>query len=233
VNAFDYGLLLYLNHLADQSPVFTKVVVAIYDDDLKSAFVAALLWWAWFDADGTTRQAETRARIVAGFCGSILCIVAVRVLAAALPFRMRPVSSDAIGLHFPIAPEGWGNWSAFPSDNAVLFFCLTMCLFSISRVLGTVALLDTALLIVVPRVFVGVHHPTDVLAGALIGGCAGYAVVREPLRSALAGPALRWMRAHSASFYAAAFLISFLIAEVFWPALRLLRGIAKLAAIVR
>jgi hypothetical protein len=174
VNAFDYSLLLYLNHLADQSPVFTKVIVAIYDDDLKSALVAALLWWAWFGAGGTTREAETRARIVAGFCGSILCIVGVRVLAAVLPFREQPISNDAIGLHFPIAPEGWGNWSAFPSDNAVLFFCLT-----------------------------------------------------------IAKPALRWMRAHPASFYAAAFLVSFLIAEVFWPALRILRGIGKLAVAAR
>jgi hypothetical protein len=44
---------------------------------------------------------------------------------------------------------------------------------------------------------------------------------------------MRWMRAHPASFYAAAFVITFLIAEVFWPALRLVRGIAKLAAIAR
>jgi hypothetical protein len=153
--------------------------------------------------------------------------------AAALPFRARPISNDAIGLHFPIASEGWGTWSAFPSDNAVLFFCLTMCLFPISRVLGTLALLDTALLIVLPRVFVGVHYPTDVLAGGLIGGYGGYVVGREPLRSALAKPALRWMRGHPASFYAAAFLISFLIADVFWPALRILRGIAKLAVIMR
>jgi len=80
---------------------------------------------------------------------------------------------------------------------------------------------------------VGVHYPTDVIAGALIGGYAGYKVGREPLRSALAKPALRWMRAHPASFYAAAFLVSFLIAEVFWPALRILRGLGKLAVAAR
>jgi len=137
VNAFDHTLLLYLNHVADQSPVFTKIVVGI---------------------------------VVAGLAGGLLCIVVVRIVAAALPFRVRPISNDAIGLHFPIAPEGWANWSAFPSDNAALFFCLTMCLFSISRVLGTLALLDTALLIVFPRVFVGVHHVAALVDRLYPGG---------------------------------------------------------------
>jgi hypothetical protein len=49
----------------------------------------------------------------------------------------------------------------------------------------------------------------------------------------LAKPALMWMRAHPASFYAAAFLMSFLIAQAFWPALRLLKGIVRLAALLR
>jgi undecaprenyl-diphosphatase len=231
VNAFDHGLLASLNHLADRSPVLTKVIVGIYADDLKTAFVAALLWWAWFAADGTIRQDETRARVAAGLIGGALSVVAARVLAAALPFRERPIVDAAAGLHFPIGAGSWGQWSAFPSDNAVLFFFLTACLFPISRLLGTLALLDTVLLISFPRMFVGVHHPTDILAGALLGTGAGYAAGREPLRSILARPALMWLRAHPASFYAAAFLISYLVAQVFWPALRLVIGIGKLASL--
>jgi undecaprenyl-diphosphatase len=231
VNAFDYRLLASLNHLADRSPILTKVVVGIYADDLKSAFVVALLWWAWFAAEGTIRQEETRARVAAGLSGSVLALVAARVLALALPFRERPISNAAAGLHFPIGAGNWGQWSAFPSDNAVLFFFLTTCLFPISRLLGTLALLDTILLITFPRLFVGVHHPTDILAGALLGTGSGYAVGLEPLRSMLAKPALTWMRAHPPSFYAAAFLVSYLMAQVFWPAFRLLMGIGKLAVL--
>jgi membrane-associated phospholipid phosphatase len=232
LNVFDYQLLLFLNHVADHSPFFTKIVVGIYGDELKSAFVVALLWWAWFESDGT-RHRDTRGRVAAALCGSLAIIVLVRVLAAALPFRVRPIANESVSLHFPIASENWGHWSAFPSDNAVLFFFLTTCLFQISSVLGTIALLDTVLLISFPRVFVGVHHPTDILGGALIGVGAGYAVGREPLRAVLARPTLLWMRAHPASFYFTAFLISDLIAQVFWPALRLLMGMVRLVALSR
>jgi membrane-associated phospholipid phosphatase len=231
VNAFDYGLLASMNHLADRSPVLTKVIVGIYADDLKTAFVVALLWWAWFAADGTIRQDETRARVAAGLSGGVLSVIAARVLSVALPFRVRPVSNAAAGLHFPIGADSWGQWSAFPSDYAVMFFCLTACLFPISRLLGTLALLDTVLLITFPRMFVGIHHPTDILAGALLGTGAGYAAGREPLRSILARPALMWLRVHPASFYAAAFLISYLVALVFWPAFRAVVGIGRLATL--
>ena len=231
MNAFDYRLLASLNHIADRSPILTKVVVGIYADDLKSAFVVSLLWWAWFAADGIIRQEEIRARVAAGLSGGMLSVVAARVLAVTLPFRERPLTNDAVGLHFPLEAGGWGHWSAFPSDNAVLFFFLTTCLFPISRVLGMMALLDTVLLITFPRVFVGIHHPTDILAGAMLGTGAGYAAGREPLRSILSKPALMWMRAHPPSFYAAAFLVSYLMAQVFWPAFRLLLGTGKLAAL--
>jgi undecaprenyl-diphosphatase len=233
VNAFDYRILLFLNHVADHSPIFTKIVVAVYNDELKSALVVALLWWAWFDGGGTTLQHDRRARIAAALHGSIFCIVAVRVLAAVLPFRVRPIANELVRLHFPIASGDWGHWSAFPSDNAVLFFFLTTCLLQISPVLGTVALLDTILLICFPRVFLGVHHPTDILAGALLGVGAAYAVGRDPLRSLLAKPAQWWMRAHQASFYAAAFLVTFLFAQVFWPATRILMEGARLVALGR
>jgi hypothetical protein len=39
------------------------------------------------------------------------------------------------------------------------------------------------------------------------------------------------MRVHPPSFYAAAFLISFLLAQVFWPAYQLLSSLIKLIAV--
>src|SRR5262249_36380518 len=122
MNDFDFRILLFMNRIADESPLVTKVVRAIYGDALKTAFVVYLLWWGWCEVMGTRRQEETRERIAVCTAGSIPLVVIVRALAALLPFRIRPISLAGSGLHFPITESGWGEWNAFPSDHAVLFF---------------------------------------------------------------------------------------------------------------
>jgi membrane-associated phospholipid phosphatase len=79
------------------------------------------------------------------------------------------------------------QWSAFPSDTAALFFFLATCLWSISTLLGSLALLDAAFLICLPRVFLGIHYPTDILAGAVIGVVGGYWATRPNARAWLQG----------------------------------------------
>jgi undecaprenyl-diphosphatase len=150
-------------------------------------------------------------------------------LLAVLPFRARPLSNPSLGLHFPIAAESWGNWSSFPSDHAALFSLLTFCLFTVSFRLGFVALLDTVFLICLPRVMVGVHYPTDILGGALLGLVAGIFFARRSVRIYLSKLPLHWMHVHPASFYACAFLLSFLMAHAFFPVISLLLHIKHLA----
>jgi hypothetical protein len=222
MNSFDYNILVYLNHLENHSPILMKVIVGIYEDSLKLGLFVALIWWAWFDASDHSRLQEAREKIVASLIGAMLCVGLVRLMVLTLPFRQRPMSVPSLGLTFPIAAEGWGNWSSFPSDHAALFSLLTVCLFSISTRLGLVALADTVFLICLPRIFVGVHYPTDLIAGALMGIAAGYLLTREQVRTFLSRPMLQWLHLHPASFYSSAFLFSFLLAHVFFPVTNIL-----------
>ncbi|HEY4475876.1 MAG TPA: phosphatase PAP2 family protein [Candidatus Paceibacterota bacterium] len=65
--------------------------------------------------------------------------------------------------------------SSFPSGHAAAFFALAVTVFFLSRRLG-IWFLAVAALVAVARVFVGVHWPFDIIAGALVGVASALAV---------------------------------------------------------
>ena len=69
------------------------------------------------------------------------------------------------------------NSPAFPSGHAAIFFTLAMALLYLNRRWG-IWFFAAAALIAVARVFVGVHWPLDVVAGAIIGVVSAYAAHR-------------------------------------------------------
>jgi undecaprenyl-diphosphatase len=86
---------------------------------------------------------------------------------------------------------------SFPSGHAATSFaCATVLGAAVPSVRVRVALFVLAALVAWSRVYVGVHYPLDVLAGALLGVVLGLAVLRA-LRPLAAGrrPRLRRPRA--------------------------------------
>jgi undecaprenyl-diphosphatase len=229
MNAFDLRILRILNGVGDSTPTLTTLIVAAYQTRLSAVLLTVLFWWAWFSKAGGNQQGA-RERIASCFGMSVPVLFAARALAIGLPFRSRPAAcADALGLHFPFPAGEFVNWSAFPSDHALLFFFLATCLFHVSRVLGILAFVDAALLISFPRVFVGVHYPTDVLGGALFGIVAGWAIMKSASVNLLASrTALRWEHWHAPSFYASAFLFSYLLSQIFWPVFHLIQFLKTL-----
>ena len=66
---------------------------------------------------------------------------------------------------------------SFPSGHATTSFaCATVLAFAVPRLRLPLLLLAAA--IAWSRVYVGVHYPLDVLAGALLGGAIGIAAIR-------------------------------------------------------
>jgi len=66
-----------------------------------------------------------------------------------------------------------------------------------------------------PRVYMGFHYPTDILAGALIGVGAASLTQIASFRMAVTRPVMRWVDQWPGVFYAGFFLLTFQIAITF------------------
>ena len=65
----------------------------------------------------------------------------------------------------------------FPSGHTVLFFALSAVVFSYNKKAG-IGFFIASFLMVLSRVFAGVHWPSDILAGMAVGVFSGWLVVR-------------------------------------------------------
>lgn len=67
--------------------------------------------------------------------------------------------------------------AAFPSGHAAFFFALSTIVYFYNKKTG-IGFFIASILISVSRVFVGVHWPSDILAGALVGILCGWLIHR-------------------------------------------------------
>ena len=75
----------------------------------------------------------------------------------------------------PLIPHA--SSASFPSGHATFFFAVGTVLYLYNKKAGTVFLLGSAL-IAVARVLAGIHWPSDIIWGALIGVACGFVVMQ-------------------------------------------------------
>jgi undecaprenyl-diphosphatase len=85
--------------------------------------------------------------------------------------RQRPFVGNDVHLLI-----GEVNQFSFPSGHAAFYFALSAVVYSYNKKAG-ILFFATSFLIAVARIFVGVHWPSDIIVGALIGVLSGVLVV--------------------------------------------------------
>ncbi len=113
------------------------------------------------------REKSQQAALLAGI--SALVALGVGQVIGVLVHRARPY---AYALHVLVAPTAD---KSFPSDHATLAFAIAMLLWYYHRKLS-IGLFALAVLIGFSRIYVGVHYPTDVIGGAILGSASGLVV---------------------------------------------------------
>ena len=148
--------------------------------------------------------------VIAGFAA----LIVGRALALTLPFQLRPFTRTDLGLSYRM-DGGISTWNSMPSDHAVMAFALAALLLRVSSLVGLLAALHGVLLVCLPRLYLGLHHPSDLIVGAMVGAFIAYATAWLDRRYAFTDPLLRWERTKPSWFYTIGFFVLFEIAEMF------------------
>jgi len=111
------------------------------------------------------------------------------------------------------------NWSAFPSDTAAYFFALAFGLAHLLRRLAIPIVLYTVGWVCLPRIYLGLHHASDIVVGISIGIAVAWVSLRSSrLYSLVENRVLTAMERKPEWFYAIAFIVCFEMATVFTEA---------------
>jgi undecaprenyl-diphosphatase len=85
----------------------------------------------------------------------------------------------------------------------------------VSRQLGILAMVHAFFVVCLPRIYVGYHYPTDIVAGMFVGIAVAFVCKWVLLRKGITRPMLRLMEERPAFFYSLAFAWTFEVAELF------------------
>ena len=218
MQAFDHSIVFFLNQFAQRWRVFDGIVIFFSNSDLmKGGVVMAAIWWAWFYRKGDAKT--NRSYLLSALFGSLVALFFARVFAHAFPLRVRPILDPSLHFRAPLGlpnQSNWTIWSSFPSDHAALFCALLTGVWLVSRRAGIALMLYIIIGICLPRIYVGIHYPSDVLVGAGLGVFCVLLCSWSKIRGTWTETVLNWIERWPGAGYALLFIITFQIATLFW-----------------
>jgi len=173
----DLTLYKYLNGLAYHHDGFEDLL-RFFAQDAEYFFIGLLA--LLFLARGKWASRNARHGVIAAGLSAALALGIAHVISS-LWDRPRPYVAHATVSHLFVTASGDPS---FPSDHATAAFAIAVSILLRSRRIGLLAL-AMAVVLAVARVAVGVHYPSDVVGGALIGTSAALLLWIPPVRRPL------------------------------------------------
>jgi len=167
----DENIFLWINGLAGKVAFFDWLLKGIANDYfiIVSLCLVLLALWVW-GSDAIQRDRNQKAVI----CASLSLGIAQGFVSTCniYCFRPRPFTELPTNLLFYQPTD-----SSFPSNSVAIIFAITCAILLANKKVGLILLL-LACLHAFSRVYVGIHYPFDVIAGALGGALIAFIVTK-------------------------------------------------------
>jgi membrane-associated phospholipid phosphatase len=188
----DTWLVTHLAILMGKHPLFDySVQSAIHHNVLGGLWYGAALFVFWMGAREQRDDATCR-RVLTIMAGSMAAIV-LMLVAGHLMGWPPPSQSSAFSHLFPDYIMRSPDHSSFPSQSTTLYAAIAAGVYSIHKLTGWALWIGVFLLVALPRMYVGGHYFTDVIAGVVLGSAA-YLLARYLLEPGIIPAAYRLMQ---------------------------------------
>lgn len=213
--AVDHAAFDLFSKMTRRSWAVDTMIVQIFRTHTAKIFplLVCIVWLAF----ERRRRGQDNAFFGQMILGSLAAMTVSRLIQNFSPHRPRPLHSSELGYQLPFGIDTTvlEGWSSFPSDTTALAFSIAASIFIVSRRLGMVAFLWAATVVAFPRSYAGLHYPSDLLGGALIGLIATFGLAPLILRPIASRSSLVVDTKWQPFLWAAAFLYMFQLATMF------------------
>jgi len=171
---YDLNLLLAINNLAGRNIVVDYLGIFLANYLAYGLIIFLVIFFFWFRKN----RFKNIVMMSVAFFSALFARFVVKSFILLFYDRPRPYAASSMHLvmspiHQLISTSFGDNWQSFPSGHAIFFFALSTALCFYNKKLGWSFLVASAVM-GIARVFTGVHWPSDILAGAILGALVAY-----------------------------------------------------------
>jgi undecaprenyl-diphosphatase len=170
--AIDWLLLKSCNDLAGQSSLVSALTRALVNDYAVTTALALLMVILWFSGESAAFRVLNQRAVLSAVAAVFSTNVLIKLLNLAY-YRPRPFATHSLKLLFYRPSD-----SSFPSNAAAVAFSVATAVWLFNRNMGKVMYV-LAFLLGLARLCSGVHYPTDIVGGILLGVLSAYVIVKK------------------------------------------------------
>lgn len=220
----DTEILLAINQYAGHGGALDILVDFLRGPHFRTVPFMMLFWSLWFVAGEDV--VERRDKLVTALVLLVPLIVIARLAAELLPFQHRPLHDPDVVVRLMEwqSKDELDGWSSMPSDHAAIFFALAVCYFFVRVWAGVVGLLIATFVVCLPRIYMAIHWPSDILVGAILGVSVVFLAFRPLLWLAQKTRIVPFFEARPALGYPLLFLVTYEVTQMFFLTRKVVEG---------